>query len=990
MATKKDKYQIDLDIVGLNKLKEYQKDLRLTNKTLSALNKKVKGQKAANSAQASQIAKLTLLQKKQKRAVDSHIKSLDRNTTAKRRNAKAGKSSAAGMLKMGASVGIAIQAFRKLSQFLMTGVKDFAAFEKGVKNVATLLNGDEGSLLQPKLYQGALDIGRKFGFGLADINKAMFNSVSAGIKGGEAIEFLGEASTLAMAGVTDLKSATLGITTALNAYGESADKAREVAEILFTTQKYGVTTVEELSKSLGVVLPLAASSGVSLEELGATLSVTTRTGLDAAKSVTAIRAALAQMQKPSAQARDLFIKLGIPMGSAQLKAVGFTETMKRLNKAFKDNPADIEAMFGNIRGLTAVFSVAGDNADQYHEILGKLNDETLRASNLTRAENELMDSMDTKLNTLGNSWKNFKIAIGDSSFFGELVSEMTKSMEILASEQLSFFEKVNPFTSQTSTYKKMLKRNAAQALKDTRAEIKKMAPEIQELNSIMYGFGNPGNTTRLTDEQKQKVDTFNTNIDKTRNKKGEFNAALAGMHHLNYQSFITAYRDYNEKILAADTKAAADKKTIDDKKANDRIAYNNAERNQRLALQKELQDLDAQGFEDGEYANVIELEKLEAKLDSFRGLEQKYYLNNIDDETELARIKDNIAKAELSIKKKRLQVERSNSKEYDDMQTQLATEVADTKIFEAKREAKENNLTNAEFRRDMLKIDIAYFDELINAEERKSDETLKKLKDKKANAEGQLAKLDEQTEASKRDQKVKFAIEGINLIADAAKKAAEVELANQQRILDKKTEANERANQDGLINDRVAKKRKDAIEKESFKLRKENELKLARISLAQELANIAVQAAANPGNAFTFGAAGGAQYTIMAALALGRYAANVDSIKSQKFANGGMVHGNSHSKGGEKFGVGGRVVELEGGEAVINKRSTAMFGGALSAMNQAGGGVGFSSPNFGNSGFIDYNAIGAAVGRNTNVVLPVEALRETENRLKVIESSSRF
>ena len=293
------------------------------------------------------------------------------------------------MLKMGASVGIAIQAFRKLSQFLLTGVKYLAAFEKGVKNVATLLNGDEGSLLQPKLYQGALDIGRKFG--LADINKAMFNSVSAGVKGGEAIEFLGEASTLAMAGVTDLKSATLGITTALNAYGESSDKAREVAEILFTTQKYGVTTVEELSKSLGVVLPLAASSGVSLEELGATLSVTTRTGLDAAKSVTAIRAALAQMQKPSAQARDLFIKLGIPMGSAQLKAVGFTETMKRLNKAFKDNPADIEAMFGNIRGLTAVFSVAGDNADQYHDILGKLNDETLRNANLTRAENEFLE-----------------------------------------------------------------------------------------------------------------------------------------------------------------------------------------------------------------------------------------------------------------------------------------------------------------------------------------------------------------------------------------------------------------------------------------------------------------------------------------------------------------------------------------------------------------------------------------------------------------------
>ena len=46
--------------------------------------------------------------------------------------------------------------------------------------------------------------------------------------------------------------------------------------------------------------------------------------------------------------------------------------------------------------------------------------------------------------------------------------------------------------------------------------------------------------------------------------------------------------------------------------------------------------------------------------------------------------------------------------------------------------------------------------------------------------------------------------------------------------------------------------------------------------------------------------------------------------------------------GGVKFAVGGRVAELEGGEAVINKRSTAMFRGQLSEMNAAGGGVRFA------------------------------------------------
>ena len=57
---------------------------------------------------------------------------------------------------------------------------------------------------------------------------------------------------------------------------------------------------------------------------------------------------------------------------------------------------------------------------------------------------------------------------------------------------------------------------------------------------------------------------------------------------------------------------------------------------------------------------------------------------------------------------------------------------------------------------------------------------------------------------------------------------------------------------------------------------------------------------------------------------------------------GGMVKGPSHEKGGVKYDVGGEVVELEGGEAVINKKSTEMFKPILSKLNQAGGGVSFA------------------------------------------------
>ena len=112
------------------------------------------------------------------------------------------------------------------------------------------------------------------------------------------------------------------------------------------------------------------------------------------------------------------------------------------------------------------------------------------------------------------------------------------------------------------------------------------------------------------------------------------------------------------------------------------------------------------------------------------------------------------------------------------------------------------------------------------------------------------------------------------------------------------------------------------------------------------------------------------------------------------FANGGMVYGNSHTNGGEKFAVGGRVVELEGGEAVINKRSTAMFRSQLSAMNSAGGGVKFADGGIANSPSFaqtQFDVMGQSMMSSGGRVTVVEAdITSTQNSVKTIESEASF
>jgi len=116
----------------------------------------------------------------------------------------------------------------------------------------------------------------------------------------------------------------------------------------------------------------------------------------------------------------------------------------------------------------------------------------------------------------------------------------------------------------------------------------------------------------------------------------------------------------------------------------------------------------------------------------------------------------------------------------------------------------------------------------------------------------------------------------------------------------------------------------------------------------------------------------------------------------EEFANGGMVHGKSHAQGGEKFAVGGRVVELEGGEAVMNKRSTAMFSNQLSAMNQAGGGVRFADggllnqPSFSQQQFnaLGQNQMMGAMGGSSKVVVVEADITSSQNTVSVIQSQA--
>lgn len=124
--------------------------------------------------------------------------------------------------------------------------------------------------------------------------------------------------------------------------------------------------------------------------------------------------------------------------------------------------------------------------------------------------------------------------------------------------------------------------------------------------------------------------------------------------------------------------------------------------------------------------------------------------------------------------------------------------------------------------------------------------------------------------------------------------------------------------------------------------------------------------------------------------------AKITATKPPKAQAGMILDGASHAQGGIGISManGGRI-EAEGGEAIINKRSTAMFGGLLSAVNQAGGGKKFQSggiapsfpqvsPSVDNSAAQLANMLGGIQFNNT---VSVEEIQRVTNQVDVIEQS---
>lgn len=246
-----------------------------------------------------------------------------------------------------------------LTAGLGIAINQAAKFQQSMAQVSTMLD-EAGMKHMPRFEKAIKRMSMEFGEGTDTLADGLYSILSASIPAEKAISVLDASVRAAKAGLTNTGIAADAITTIINSYGLSADRAADVSDLLFAIVKRGKLTFAELAPNIGKVAAMAANAGMSMEDLGATIATMTRAGIRTEIAMTAVKGILNSMMGATEAAATAFEdKLGIAMNTTTLRAEGIVGILTRMKEAGL-KPEEIKKMFPNVRALIGVVATMGD------------------------------------------------------------------------------------------------------------------------------------------------------------------------------------------------------------------------------------------------------------------------------------------------------------------------------------------------------------------------------------------------------------------------------------------------------------------------------------------------------------------------------------------------------------------------------------------------------------------------------------------------------
>jgi TP901 family phage tail tape measure protein len=853
--------------------------------------------------------------------------------------------------KMAAKLVAAATAFRMISSVIGSSIKTFRDFEFQMAKVKAVTGASEKDF--KKLSNTAKELGRTTFFTATQVAELQTNYAKLGFSTKEILDAQEATLKLATATDTDLGRAAIVAGAAIRGFGLDASEAGRVVDVMAEAFTSSALDIEKFQTSMTKVAPIAAAANISLEATTAIMGTLTDAGIEASIAGTSLRNIFLKMQDSSS---DLSKFLGYTVNSSD----DLERALNDLNKAGLTNEEvmslvdlrQVAAFNTMIRGseriqqLTDDFNDANGAASRMAAIVA----DTLEGSfkRLTSATEglsiQLMEDLGGSLKETVNKLANFFNALTENS---KGIATVVKG--IVALVKWTGLFTVGVLAAKAGT---ILWRNAVILLNGT-LKLTKAAIAQTGIGVFVVLLGEVASRFLLVGDAAEtaakKMEIFNIAKDRQLSREEDL------MKLINQQLAET------------------------DKQSEKNLANIKVQIDGRTNLKNAMLDEMKAGMDDikkkKEYKKEIKLINSELALlvsnQGLRMINQRKLIDNENQDILQTKSLITLAQEEMAILMRMPETTEQEIIDKNKLVDTLQLEIDRLKDLGREKD------TQVEKNKELIEYNPY----------QSSLEDLEKLKE----ADKKLA--DQQIKWSKEaaDQR----IEDGERVLGQAKQTADMlfQIFNQNAANKTKRETKELEEQKdaGLISQEKYEEGVLKIEKAAFEKKKRLDIAQAIINGALAMTKVTAQTGVL---AFAFSPFIAAMTAAQVAMIASQKFANGGMI--EEFANGGLVQGKSHAQGGEKFAVGGRVVELEGGEAVINKRSTSMFSSQLSAMNAAGGGVKFADggllnqPSFSQQQFnsLGQNQMMGAMSNSGKVTVVEADITSSQNTVSVIQSQA--
>lgn len=298
----------------------------------------------------------------------------------------------------------------KLGEFISDAIAIGSEYETAFAKVQTIM--DETQASSESVSSAIKALSSETGVAAAELSDSVYNAISATGDTANAVSLVSDATKLATAGFAESGDALSVLTTVMNAYGLSADEARNISDSLIMTQNRGVTTVGALAGSMGKAIATASAYSVDLNNLEASYISLTKAGISTEESTTYLSSMLKELGSANTKvAKIIKSETGKSFGQMMSDGASLADVFDILVKSVNGDSEALINLWSSAEAGKAANAIASQGIDYFRESLEELHN----SKGLTESAYATMAStFEHQSKLIKTNWDNLGISIFDS------------------------------------------------------------------------------------------------------------------------------------------------------------------------------------------------------------------------------------------------------------------------------------------------------------------------------------------------------------------------------------------------------------------------------------------------------------------------------------------------------------------------------------------------------------------------------------------------